>query len=178
MGDVSPYPRSSMRNPMGSCSAPRSKVNTEAKSNNLAQLFEEVLRGLQVGGLEPLGEAVVNQLENFHRVGGTPLTAQKPGKAESAPQLPEQGALLARHLSRSSKAICRCLNHLVRGLPQQHLALDAEQFGDIPLLAVFPSPAASSALHTALRASSSRSSPASARAKDPINSGKESRQPV
>ena len=160
-----------MRNPMGSCSAPRSKVNTEAKSNNLAQLFEEVLRGLQVGGLEPLGEAVVNQLENFHRVGGTPLTAQKPGKAESDPQLPEQGALLARHLSRSSKAICRCLNGLIRGLPQQHLALDAEQFGDIPLLAVFPSPAASIALHTASRASSSRSSPASARAKDPINSG-------
>src|SRR5208282_6339034 len=106
----------------------------------LVQGVEKSFCPLENGGVKAFSEAVVNRLENCHCVGGTPLTAQKPGKAESDPQLPKQGALLARHLSRSSKAICRCLNRLIRGLPQQHLALDAEQFGDIPLLAVFPSP--------------------------------------
>ena len=104
------------------------------------QLLQEGFRLLQVRGGKTFGEAVVNRLENSHRIRGTPLTVQKAGKAEGDPQLPKQGALLAGHLARLVKAVFGCGSGLISGLPQQHLALDAEQLGDTPLLAVFSSP--------------------------------------
>src|SRR5262249_52901124 len=62
------------------------------------------------------------------------------GKTEGDPQLPTQGALLSSHLARLVEAVFGCGSGPIPRLLEQHLALDAEQFGDIPLLAVFPSP--------------------------------------
>jgi len=106
-------------------------------SAQLAQGVQKSFCRVEVGGVEAFGKAVVNRPENSPRVGGTPLTAQKPGEAERDPQLPNQGALLARHLGRLVKAVLGRGNAAIPDLPPQHLALDTEQFGDIPLLAVF-----------------------------------------
>ena len=62
------------------------------------------------------------------------------GKAEGDTQFPKQGALLSGHLARLVEAVFSSSSGPIPGLLEQHLAFDAEQFGDIPLLAVFPSP--------------------------------------
>ena len=65
------------------------------------------------------------------------MIAPKPGEAKRDPQLPNQGALLARHLGRLVEAVLRRGNAAIPGLLEQHLAFDAQQFRNVPLLAVF-----------------------------------------
>ena len=113
------------------------RVSCTIWSARLAQGVEKSFCRAEVGGVEAFGKVVVNRLENSQRIGGTVLIAPKPGEAERDPQLPNQGALLARHLGRLVKAVLGRGNAAIPDLPPQHLALDTEQFGDIPLLAVF-----------------------------------------
>jgi hypothetical protein len=70
--------------------------------------------------VEAFGKAVVNRLESSDRVGGTALTAQKPGKAERDPQLPNHGARLSGHLARLVKAVFGCATICTRAADNAH----------------------------------------------------------
>ena len=80
---------------------------------------------LPISVSNPSVEAIVNRLENSHRVGGTALAAQETGKAERDPQLTEQGALLSGHLALVKAVFCR--SGPIPGLLEQHLVLDDQR---------------------------------------------------
>src|SRR5262249_14591272 len=101
---------------------------------------QQALRLLQARRRKTFGKTLVNRLENSHRLSGTALTVQKLGKAEGSTQFPKQGTLLLGHLARLVEEVFGGGSGSIPGLQKQHLALDAKQFGDIPLFAVFPCP--------------------------------------
>ena len=57
-------------------------------TERLSQSVEKGLCGFQVGGVEPLGEPVVDRLEDGRGIGGTTLVAPHPGKARGGAQFP------------------------------------------------------------------------------------------
>src|SRR5262249_43945982 len=118
--------------------SPRLSRVFRSRLGGSGQLVQQGFRPLQVCCCKTFGEAVVNRPENSRCLGRTALTVQQPGMAEGDPKLPKQGALLSGHLTRPVEAVFGCGSGPIPGLLEQHLALDAEQFGDIPLLAVFP----------------------------------------
>jgi hypothetical protein len=63
------------------------------EANGLSESIEQRLRRFQIGGLEALGEPVVDRQEERYCVSGTALIAPKAGEAGGPPQFPGERAL-------------------------------------------------------------------------------------
>jgi hypothetical protein len=50
--------------------------------------IKKSLRRFEVGGVEPLGKAIVDRLKERQDIGRAALIAQQPGKARGGPQFP------------------------------------------------------------------------------------------
>ena len=92
---------------------------------------EKSLCGFQIGRVEPLGEPVVDRLEERQGISGTALIAQQPGKARGGPQFPRQGALPASPVKRLPEVIFSLSRRGVWGwaLQQNKFTLDVQQLG-------------------------------------------------
>ena len=111
--------------------ATRSKL-LSVRSVVLRESVEKRFCDLEIGRVEPLGEPVVDRLEERLRVGGTALIAQQPGEARGGAQFPGQRALPARPVERLPEVILGRCRGSGRALQQKKLALDAQQLGDRP----------------------------------------------
>src|SRR5712691_7953048 len=66
----------------------------------LGQLVEEAPCGLQIGGVEPFGEPVIDRLQECHGLNGAALMTQQAGETRRSAQLPRQRFLPARPIER------------------------------------------------------------------------------
>ncbi len=87
---------------------------------------------LHIRGRKTFGEPIINRSKRGSRLMAATLAHPQTGNAEGDPQLPKQSALLASHFGRLIKAIFGRQGGLIRGLPEQHFAFDAEQLRGIP----------------------------------------------
>jgi hypothetical protein len=72
---------------------PRQKRHREPAATPGYREHREGPLPLEVGLVEPFGKPVEDRLEDRHRIRGTALIAQQPGKAYGGTQFPGQGAL-------------------------------------------------------------------------------------
>ena len=80
---------------------------------------------------KPFVKLVVNRCQNCSRVVVAPLGHPQAPKPKRASQLPEQSALLPRHVELRPKTIFRRRDGPTGCVLKQQLAFDAQQFGII-----------------------------------------------
>ena len=104
--------------------------------------IDQGARSAQIRRRKAFREPVVDRGEYLPPFAIATLSDPQAGKAEGDPKLSKQGALLARHLARPIKPILGRRSGLTCALLQRHFALDAQQLGDVPHLAVRALPGA------------------------------------
>src|SRR6202047_4459604 len=96
-----------------------------------AQLAEQFLRLLQIGGIEALGKPAVDRREKIAGFSAAALVAAEPGEAHGGAQFPELGPLL---LGDAQGFAIQLLGRLGMPLPQQQLAFVPIKLGGEPAL--------------------------------------------
>ena len=99
-------------------------VRSSARSS-IVQLIEKPLRCDQIGGAEPLREAVVDRLQAADGLGLTALVGQQAGEARGGTQLPPQSPLLVREIERLPEEVLRPFCDCRSPLQSEKFALQA-----------------------------------------------------
>ena len=109
-------------------------------TEGLTQLSQQVSRRKKISGLEALGESVVHRCENSFSFVLPILFFPHTGEAERRPQFPKKGLLFSSQSDRTEETTLGCRRRLGCGMPEHHLALDAQEFGNrVTFTAVFRS---------------------------------------
>src|ERR1700732_4769012 len=96
-----------------------------------AQLAEQFLRLLQIGGIEALGKPAVDRREKIAGFSAAALVAAEPGEARGGAQFPQLGPLL---LGDAQGFAIQLLGGLGMPLPQEQLAFVPVQLRCEPAL--------------------------------------------
>src|SRR6266851_3093517 len=115
-----------------------SRTRTECRAPLLVtvELVEEGLGVLQVGGIEALGEPVVDVGEHRARLVAMVLPREQPSETHRRAQLPRLGALITRNLNRALEAVMSFRGIGITLLEQQ-LAFEPMYLSFIETLFIF-----------------------------------------
>ena len=98
----------------------------------LSEAVEQRFRGPEIGSAEAFGEAAVDRRQDLMRRLGPGLLMPQPGDARGGPQLPGESLLASRPFDGLPEELLGRGRRVKSARPQDDLAFDAEQLGDIP----------------------------------------------